>query len=114
MSALSGLSLSVRPWRNHWSPSSVAPWMVPITCERSRPMYSKTSISPTSGHSLPFSSPMAQNAGQVPTPGGILARISNLPCFQLCRPLVVSRAEVMKRYQPSAQWPGWSSAAMTR
>ncbi len=114
MSALSRVSLSVSAWRNQWSPSSVAPCTVPITCDRSRPTYSIASISPTSGHSTPGSSPMAQNAGQVPTPVGILARISNRACSQLSMPLVVSRAEVMSRYQPSAQLPDSLFAEITR
>jgi hypothetical protein len=50
----------------------------------------------------------------VPTPVGILARISNRACFQLARPLVVSRAEVMSRYQPSAQLPDCRLAEITR
>ncbi len=92
----------------------MAPCTVPITCDRSRPTYSIASISPTAGHSTWSSSPIAQNAGQVPTPVGILARISKRACSQLSRSFVVSRADVMSRYQPSAQLPDSLFAEITR
>ena len=52
--------------------------------------------------------------GPLPTPLGILARISKRPWSHDSRPSVVSRPEVTKRYQPSAQLPACSSAEMTR
>jgi hypothetical protein len=71
------------------------PWRLPRTAPGALPMNSIASISPQPGQPAPATLlPRSQNAGQIPRPTGIFARISKRPYVASILPAVLRRAEV--------------------